>query len=78
MDGLLTFCSVEGSHVTLQFVQCLHVLVLFYTVEDDTSTGLKIRNPILEGHGADGSVMRLQDGLEVEREAVPEGELARR
>ena len=29
-----------------------------------------------EGEGADGGIVRLEDGLEVEREAVPEGELA--
>jgi hypothetical protein len=57
---------------------CREVVHVRLKILDDTALvrGRQVCAGVREGKGADRGVVRLKDGLKVEREAVPERELS--
>ena len=52
---LVTFGSLQGLDVCFQFVDALHILVVFDTVEYDPAASLHINLSFLAQHGPDGN-----------------------
>lgn len=51
---VMLFSSIECPYISTELVNRLNVLVLFYTVKDDSTTSLEVSDSIFEYHCANG------------------------